>query len=103
MDVTKEDNCFTSYLNGDSLSRVADALKEKGQLEVVCRRWIYGCLWFAMDYEEQKRTSFRYNYSLYQIEYSRNFLFQRGTYLDDVYQNIIDLTRKELDIKCLKF
>lgn len=27
-------------------------------------------------YEEQKRTYFRYNYSLYQIEYSRNFLFQ---------------------------
>ena len=102
LDVTKEDNCFTSYLDGDSLSQVADALKEKGQLEVVCNRWIYGCLWFAMDYEEQKRTYFRYNYSLYQIEYSRNFLFQRGTCLDDVYQNIIDLTRKELDIKRLQ-
>jgi len=93
LDITKEGNCFTSYLDGDSLSRVADALKEKGQLEAVCCRWIYGCLWFAMDYEEQKRTYFRYNYSLYQIEYSRNFLFQRGTCLDDVYQNIIDEKR----------
>lgn len=102
LSVIKEDNCFTSYSDGEALSKVADALKDKGRLEEVCNRWVYGCLWFGIDFEEQERTDFRYQYSIFQAEYSRNLLFHRGRVLDDVYQNIIDLTRKALDIKRLK-
>ena len=103
--ITKEDNCFTSFqtpgdLNG--LCNIADTLCQKGQLQEVCNRWIYQCLWFGLDYEEQQKTGFCYNYSFFQVELSRNFLFHSGTQLDVVYQNIIDLTRGQLDVKRLK-
>jgi hypothetical protein len=100
--VTKQDNCFISYSDGEKLSRIADTLKNQRQLEKVCQRWVYGCLWFALDYEAQKRTGFSYKFSVYQVEYSRNFLFKRGRQLDDVYQHIINLTRQRIDISYLK-
>lgn len=100
--VTKVDNCFTAYNDGQALSRTAETVKRKGRLGKVCDRWIYRCLWFGLDEAEQKRSGFRYNYSLYQVEYSRNLLFERGVHLDRVYQHIIDLTRGNLDIARLK-
>jgi hypothetical protein len=100
--VSKESNCFTSYTDGKKLSRIADTLKHQGQLEKVCQRWVYGCLWFALDYEGQKKTGFSYRFSVYQVEYSRNFLFKRGRQLDEVYQHIINLTRQRIDIPYLK-
>jgi predicted transcriptional regulator len=51
--------------------------------------------------EEQEESGFYYQYSLYQAELSRNFLFHRGSQLDEIYQNIIDLTRSHLDVKKL--
>ena len=36
------------------------------------------CVCFALDFDEQKRSGFRYQYSNYQIEYSRNLVFERG-------------------------
>ena len=100
--LSKESNCFTSYRDGEKLSRIADTLKHQGQLEKVCQRWVYGCLWFALDYEGQKKTGFSYKFSVYQVEYSRNFLFKRGRQLDSVYQHIINLTRERIDIPYLK-
>jgi len=44
----------------------------------------------------------RYDFSIYQVEYSRNLLFKRGRFLDQVYQGIINLTRPNLDIPRLK-
>ena len=103
--ITKEGNCFTSFQSADDLNglcNIADTLCQKGQLQAVCDRWIYHCLWFGLDYEQQQRTGFRYKYSFFQVELSRNFLFHRGTQLDEIYQNIIDLTRRQLDLKRLK-
>jgi len=102
LEVTKEDNCFTSYSDGKKLSGIADTLKDQGRLEKVCQRWVYGCLWFALDYEAQKKTGFKYQYSVYQVEYSRNFLFQRGRQLDEAYQHIINLTREKINLPYLK-
>jgi hypothetical protein len=55
-----------------------------------------------MDKKQQQDTGFRYKFSIYQIEYSRNLLFKRGRQMDDVYQKIIDLTRGRLNVKRLK-
>jgi hypothetical protein len=55
-----------------------------------------------MDKQQQQDTGFRYKFSVYQIEYSRNLLFKKGRQMDNVYQKIIDLTRGRLDIKRLK-
>ena len=61
------------------MAKIADTLSAPpaiGRLSQVCERWIYGCLCFALDFDEQKRSGFRYQYSSYQIEYSRNLVFQ---------------------------
>jgi hypothetical protein len=59
-------------------------------------------LCFALDRADQEKTNFRYNYSAYQSEYSRNLLFTRGTVLDTVLNGVIERTRTMLDIRSLK-
>ncbi|MGH7751349.1 MAG: hypothetical protein ACREN5_00905, partial [Gemmatimonadales bacterium] len=56
----------------------------------------------ALDRAAQARSGFRYQYSCFQLEYSRNLLFARGTVLDEVYQGLIDRTRRLLDVPTLK-
>jgi hypothetical protein len=41
-------------------------------------------------------------YSSFQIEYSRNLLFKSGDKLDEVYQGLIDRTRRLLDVPRFK-
>jgi len=80
---TKEDNCFTDIPNAPALNGIADSMissnRDAGRLVDVCERWMYSCcLCFALDLDEQQRTDFRYRYSMYQLEFSRNLLFNRG-------------------------
>lgn len=101
----KEGNCFVGG-SFQALDQIADTLCDDhaiGRLAKVCDRWVFtSCLCFALDLEEQKRSNFHYLYSVYQIEYSRNLLFERGTVLDAVYQGLIDRTRRHLDAKTLR-
>lgn len=103
---TKEGNCFTIISKPAELAKVADTLSEArtiGRLSQLCERWIYSsCLCFALSREEQKRTRFRYQYSIYQIEYSRNLIFRRGGQMEQVFQGLIDRTRARLNVKRLK-
>jgi hypothetical protein len=102
---TKEGNCFTSISDAAGLAKIADTLSEPraiGQLSQVCERWIYNCLCFALDFDEQKRSGFHYQYSSYQIEYSRNLVFQVGGHLDQVFQALIDRSRAPLDLKSIR-
>jgi len=103
---TKSGNCFTSVADASRLALVADTLCSEntiGRLRQVCERWIYSaCLCFALDIADQERSGFRYVFSVYQGEYSRNLLFMRGTELDQVFQGVIDRTRARLDVKTLK-
>jgi hypothetical protein len=57
---------------------------------------------FALDFDEQKRSGFRYQYSNYQIEYSRNLVFEVGGQMDQVFQALIDRSRAPLDLKTIK-
>jgi len=99
----KEDNCFTEISETARLAQIADTLCSPdivGQLEQVCNRWIYSsCLCFALDLEEQERTLFRYDYSVYQAEYSRNLLFRQGSQMEQLFQGLVDRTRSWLDVK----
>jgi hypothetical protein len=103
---TKEGNCFTIISKPAELAKVADTLSEArtiGRLRQLCERWIYSsCLRFALSLEEQKRTRFRYQYSIYQIEYSRNLIFRRGGQMEEIFQGLIDRTRVRLNVKRLK-
>jgi len=102
----KEGNCFTSTSSGAELATIAGTLRSEnavGQLTRLCDRWIYSCcLFFALPPEDQRRSGFRYDYSVYQMEYSRNLLFHRGADLDRVMQSVIDQTRSALDIRTVK-
>ncbi len=103
---TKEDNCFTMVADGAQLARIADTLCSEntvGHLSQLCDRWAYSaCLCFALDLAEQQQSGFHYDYSLYQVEYSRNLLFASGHTLDQVFQGVVERTRGPLDLKTLK-
>jgi len=103
---TKEGNCFTQISEATRLAQIAETLSSAdsiGQLRQVCERWIYSaCLCFGLDLAEQEKTHFHYDYSIYQEEYSRNLLFQRGCELEQVFQGTIDRTRCLLDVRTLK-
>jgi hypothetical protein len=102
---TKEGNCFTDISDAAGLAKIADTLSEEraiGRLNQVCERWIYTCVCFALDFDEQKRSGFRYQYSNYQIEYSRNLVFEVGGHMEQVFQALIDRSRAPLDLKTIK-
>ena len=102
----KEGNCFTGVPDPAGLARVADTLSSTeaiGRLGQVCDRWIYSaCLCFGLGLEEQAASGFRYNYAVYQLEYSRNLLFESGREMDAVFERIVDRSRTRLDIKTVR-
>jgi len=103
---TKEGNCFTNISDAAGLAKIADTLSGQriiGRLSQVCERWIYTtCLCFALDSQEQKRSGFHYQYSNYQVEYSRNLIFEIGGHMDQVFQALIDRSRVLLDLKTVR-
>jgi len=102
----QEGNCFTEIADPQGLARVADAWPRDaaiGRLGQVCDRWIYSaCLCFGLDLAEQERSGFRYAYSVYQAEYSRNLLFRSGAQMEKLFDRILDRTRSRLDIPALR-
>jgi hypothetical protein len=102
----KDGNCFTAVADPAGLARVADALSQHaavGRLGQVCNRWIYtACLCFALDLDEQRRSGFAYNYSIYQVEYSRNLLFRSGAQMQQLFDRIVDRTRSRLDVPAVR-
>jgi hypothetical protein len=102
----KEGNCFTAIADTAGFAKIAATLSEQravGRLSEVCERWIYRCcLCFALDFEEQKRSGFRYHFSNYQMEYSRNLIFLVGGRMEQVFQALIDRSRAPLDLKTIK-
>jgi hypothetical protein len=104
--VAKSSNCFIEGSDFAHVNRLAERLNgamAEGSLRAVCERWIYSsCLCFVLSQEEVERSGFAYQYSVFQMELSRNFLFHRGATMEQVYQKLIDRTRQALDIKQLK-
>ena len=56
-------------------------------------RWIW---------KSKSGAPFPYNYSVFQMEYSRNLLFQSGSQMDQVFQALIDRSRSPLDLDRVK-
>jgi hypothetical protein len=104
LEFRKEDNCFTDWSNAAGLEQIAETLSSDessaGRLFQACERWIYSAvLCFAVESVDQERTDFRYSYSVYQAEYSRNLLFRSGAEMDQVFQRLIDRVRGRMDVK----
>ena len=104
--LAKEDNCFTRVSEPERLAQIAEALSQPGtmgRLSQVIDRWIYtACLCFGLDLDEQKQSGFRYGYSIYQVEYSRNLLFGSGAVMDRVFNTLVDRTRSRLDLPTVR-
>lgn len=129
--LVKDGNCFTGIMNDTStaqqtvtgrndtvvgslesvdimsgLTQIADTLSSEeaiGQLRQLCDRWLYStCLHFGLPLDEQTRSDFRYNYTVFQVEVSRNLLFKRGSQLEQCFQALIDRTRSRLGLKRLR-
>lgn len=102
----KKGNCFTDISSLTQLNQMAETLcspNATGLLREVVERWIYSaCLCFALRTEEQEKTAFRYAYSVYQAEYSRNLLFQSGQQMEQLFEGIIERTRPWLDVERVK-
>ena len=103
---TKAGNCFTRVADPAGLAQIADTLSQSataGRLGHVCDRWIYSaCLCFGLDLDDQKRSGFRYGYSVFQVEYSRNLIFAYGRQMDRVFNTVLDRTRSRLDVPTLR-
>jgi hypothetical protein len=103
---TKEGNCFTGIMDPRGLAQIADTLSQDaaiGRLGQACDRWIYSaCLCFGLDLAEQQASRFRYAYSVYQAEYSRNLIFASGARMDRVFGTVADRTRSRLDVPALR-
>ena len=70
-----------------------------GRLSQVIDRWIYtACLCFGLNIDEQQQSRFVYDYSIYQVEYSRNLLFASGAVMDRLFNTVVDRTRSRLDV-----
>src|SRR5260370_31465287 len=84
----------TEIADPQRLARGADAWPQQaaiGRLGQVCDRWIYSaCLCFGLDLDEQEASGFRYAYSVYQAEYSRDLLFRSGAQMEAPFDRILD-------------
>jgi hypothetical protein len=99
----KEGNCFTVVPEPARLAQIADTVSQPetaGRLREVCDRWIYtACLCFGLDLADQQASGFVYDYSIFQVEYSRNLLFADGARMQRAFDTIVDRTRSRLDVK----
>lgn len=106
IDIAKEGNCFTQISDPDRLAQLADTLSRPGIAERLAQlidRWIYSaCLCFGLDIAEQEHSGFRYSYSVYQLEYSRNLIFTSGRVMERVFDTVVDRTRTRLDVPTLR-
>src|SRR5664279_2169728 len=102
----KEGNCFTRIGDPERLAQIADTLSQPGtigRLSQVIDRWIYtACLCFGLDIDEQRQSGFRYGYSIYQLEYSRNLIFESGAVMEKAFDTVVDRTRTRLDVPRLR-
>lgn len=106
LDFEKESNCFTKIADAAALTQIADTLDSAssiGHLRQVCERWLYStCLYFALSPAEQSQTHFQYQYTVFQVELSRNLLFHKGGQLEQLFESLVDRMRSALDLKRLK-
>jgi hypothetical protein len=104
--VVKDGNCFIEGSDFPAINRLAAKLNRTetiALLHQLCERWVYStCLCFALPTEERSRSHFTYQYSVFQLELSRNLLFWRGTQMNEVYQKLIDRTRTTLTLRDVK-
>jgi hypothetical protein len=102
----KDGNCFIEGSDFSAISRLGTEFSRSdtaARLRQLCERWIYSvCLCFALSNEDRNRSHFQYQFSVFQLELSRNLLFWRGTTMNEVFQKLVDRTRAPLALSQVK-
>lgn len=102
----KEGNCFIGIGEPERLAQIADTLSlpgTAGRLGQVIDAWIYtACLCFGLDLAEQQASYFHYNYAVYQVEYSRNLIFNSPKMMERLFDTVVDRTRARLDVPAVR-
>ena len=102
----KDGNCFIEGSDFPAISRLGTEFNRSdtaARLRQLCERWIYSvCLCFALSNEDRNRSHFQYQFSVFQLELSRNLLFWRGTTMNEVFQKLVDRTRAPLALSQVK-
>ncbi|HTT27551.1 MAG TPA: hypothetical protein VMG37_04015 [Solirubrobacteraceae bacterium] len=102
----KEGNCFTQAGDPERLAQIADTFSQPGgigRLSQVIDRWIYtASLCYGLSRDEQQQSGFVYDYSIYQVEYSRNLVFASGAVMDRLFNTMVDRTRSRLDLPTVR-
>ena len=103
---TKEGNCFTGIADPRGLAQIAENLvagcgyRAAGPgLRPVD---LYRLLVLRAGPGRPAGRGFRYDYSVYQAEYSRNLIFASGARMDRVFGTVADRTRSRLDVPALR-
>ena len=105
IDFTKEGNCFTEVSDYAALAEIADTVRRPGaigRLSQVCRRWVFSCLRLALDVSQIQKSGFEYSFSVHQLEYSRNLIFEKGPKMEQVFSGVVDRTRGFIDVRTVK-
>ena len=102
----KEGNCFTGIGDPERLAQIADTLSQSGtagRLGQVIDAWIHtACLCFGLDLADQQRSYFHYAYSVYQVEYSRNLIFDSPRTMERLFETVVDRIRARLDVPAVR-
>lgn len=106
-DVRTDGNCFIG--NAD-MSRAIHLwcnrlMKQEAadSIENLCKAWVYGAILpFAMHSVQLEDSRFSYDWRIFQIEYSRNFIFKSGRFMGEMFQAMIDRSRNKYDLKQVK-
>lgn len=100
-----DDNCFVDGARG-SIRYYCGLLTKNSagpMIRGLCESWVLGtALSFALNRHDREKSDFQYDWRVYQIEYSRNYIFRSGRTMDEIYQGLIDRNRSRLDVKNLK-
>jgi hypothetical protein len=102
----KDGNCFTGIGDPERLAQIADTLSHPGtagRLGQVIDAWIHtACLCFGLDLADQQASYFRYSYAVYQVEYSRNLIFDSPKMMERLFDAVVDRTRAKLDVPAVR-
>lgn len=102
---TCDGNCFVA---GDerAIQRYSEKMCAPGfenNIKELCQRWVYGAVTpFAMRDEDRVKSGFEYDWRLYQMEHSRDYIFRSGRTMGEIFQAIIDRNRSRLRLEDLK-
>ena len=106
IDFTKEGNCFTEVSDYAALAEIADTLRSARRDRAI-KPGLHDVGSFLayvspLDVSQIQKSGFEYSFSVHQLEYSRNLIFEKGPKMEQVFSGVVDRTRGFIDVRTVK-